>query len=291
MLEKNYIESLKQTLKTGSISGDRTGTGTKRALVPPQFVIEENHVPLLRGKFVSPKNSLTEMIWILLGKTDIKFLKDNGLNYWDAWVKEDGTFGPIYGAQMRNFADSNNENGIDQYTKALDLIKNSPESRRIICSLWNPLQQHLMALEPCHCFYQFLVIDNKLHLRVYQRSVDTFIGLGYDFMLFYYMLNITAYLSDIQPGIITTAFGDYHIYLNHFNAIDKYINNYEKNGEKINYDEEIYIHLKYPTKPEELTKETLEAWLIEFYQMNDKIDTNYKIGKTTYKGIQADVAV
>lgn len=289
--ELDYLNSVKNLKTYGTPSGDRTGTGTKRALVPPYFVVPPNFVPLLRGKFVSPKNSLTEMIWILLGKSDHKWLKDNGVNYWDSWVKEDGTFGPIYGAQMRNFADSNGENGIDQYLNAINKLRTDPNNRKIICNLWNPLQQHLMALEPCHCFYQFLVIDNVLQLRVYQRSADCFLGVPYDFMLFYHMLNISAYLVGIETGFTTISFGDYHLYNNHANQIDTYESNIMTNGEQINQHEEIYIHYKYPARPEELTKETLEEWLIEFYKMNDKIDTNYKIGKTTYKGIQADVAV
>lgn len=286
MLEKNYIQSLKDLINNGIKSTDRTGIGTLRLINAPIFNIKENIIPILKGKFISPYNSFTELIWILTGRNDLKWLKDNGVNYWDSWVKDDGTFGPIYGYQMRSF------NGqIDQYFNAIKLLINSPDSRRIICSLWNPIQQKDMALDPCHCWYQFISINNKLHLKVYQRSVDSFIGLGYDFMLFYYMLHITAYLSNHKIGEIYTYFGDYHMYLNQFDSVNKYINNFENNPLNKNLNVEIYFKLQYPEKPADLTSETLTEWLYKFYELNKNFETNYSDKSNRYGLIKTDVAV
>lgn len=286
MLEKNYIQSLKDLINNGIKSKDRTGIGTLRLINAPVFNIKENTIPILRGKFISPYNSFTELIWILTGRNDLKWLKDNGVNYWDSWVKDDGTFGPIYGTQMRSF------NGqIDQYFNAIKLLINSPDSRRIICSLWNPIQQKDMSLDPCHCWYQFISINNKLHLKVYQRSVDSFIGLGYDFMLFYYMLHITAYLSNHKIGEIYTYFGDYHMYLNQFDSVNKYINNFENNPLNKNLNVEIYFKLQYPEKPADLTSETLTEWLYKFYELNKNFETNYSDKSNRYGLIKTDVAV
>ncbi len=286
MLEKNYIQSLKDLINNGIKSTDRTGIGTLRLINAPVFNIKENIIPILKGKFISPYNSFTELIWILTGRNDLKWLKDNGVNYWDSWVKDDGTFGPIYGTQMRSF------NGqIDQYFNAIKLLINSPDSRRIICSLWNPIQQKDMALDPCHCWYQFISINNKLHLKVYQRSVDSFIGLGYDFMLFYYMLHISAYLSNHEIGEIFTYFGDYHMYLNQFDSVNKYINNFENNPLNKNLNVEIYFKLQYPEKPADLTSETLTEWLYKFYELNKNFETNYSDKSNRYGLIKTDVAV
>lgn len=289
MLEKNYIQSLKNLLNKGIKSSDRTGVGTLRLIEAPVFNIKENIVPILRGKFISMNNSLTEMIWILLGRNDLAWLKTNGVNYWDQWCKPDGTFGPIYGPQMRNF---NGE--IDQYFNAINLLINNPDSRRIICSLWNPIQQKDMALDPCHCWYQFISINNKLHLKVYQRSVDSFIGLGYDFMLFYYMLHITAFLSNHKIGEIFTYFGDYHLYSNHLDVVKEYINNYENNPKQKFIDCNFYpikLKLNFPEKPKELTSNSLTLWLEEFYKLNKEIESNYNDKKYRYGVIKADVAV
>lgn len=289
MLEKNYIQSLKNLLNKGIKSSDRTGVGTLRLIEAPVFNIKENIVPILRGKFISMNNSLTEMIWILTGRNDLAWLKNNGVNYWDQWCKPDGTFGPIYGPQMRNF---NGE--IDQYFNAINLLINNPDSRRIICSLWNPIQQKDMALDPCHCWYQFISINNKLHLKVYQRSVDSFIGLGYDFMLFYYMLHITAFLSNQEIGEIFTYFGDYHLYSNHLDVVKEYINNYENNPKQKFIDSNFYpikLKLNFPENPKELTSNSLTLWLEEFYKLNKQIESNYNDKKLRYGLIKADVAV
>lgn len=283
--ELEYADSLKNLLNNGISSDDRTGTGTKRLLVSPQLVIPKNHIPLLQGKYVNPYGALTEMIWILTGRTDLEWLKDNGVNYWDSWVKEDGTFGPIYGHQMRN------QNGFDQLLYVINELKNKPSSRQALIALWNGSDLKDMALPVCHNQYQFLIINNELQLKVYQRSCDTFIGLPYDFMLFYFIQQIIGNLLEIETGLITIAFGDYHLYNNHHDAVNIYLNNIAKNPYEVNLDDKVQFKLKFPNKPKELTSESLTDWLYEFYFLNKNFETNYEKDINTYGMIKAKVSV
>ena len=141
--EDIYVKSLLDVINNGVESGDRTGTGTIRLETGYRFVFHSEFIPILRGKFISPYNSFTELIWILTGRNDLKWLKDNGVNYWDSWVKEDETFGPIYGTQMRN------QNGFDQLLYVIKKLQQSPESRQALISLWHGSDLDKQALPPC----------------------------------------------------------------------------------------------------------------------------------------------
>lgn len=220
--EANYAWMLAEILNNGCIDSDRTGTGTIR-MQHAYFKQKIDIFPALRGKKVSPRNALIEMLWILRGDTNTKFLKDHGVNYWDEWADENGDLGPIYGHQMRNF----NSLNIDQLQNAIDTIRTTPNSRRIIIDLWNPAQLKEMALPPCHIWYQFCVYPqgNKqmLDLHIVQRSGDMFLGIGYDFMLFNILARVVAYLTGLTPGYVHHTINDAHIYLNHIDQVAQYL--------------------------------------------------------------------
>lgn len=292
--ENQYIKSLLKVLHNGEESGDRTGTGTIRLDDGYRFVFSNCVIPLLRGKLINPWNALTEVIWILLGRNDLAWLKNNGVNYWDQWCKSDGTFGPIYGVQMRN------QNGFDQLVYVINKLRNSPESRQAYISLWNGSDLKAQALPCCHLAYHPLIVNNKLNLHCGQRSADSFLGLGYDFMLFYFMQQILAYWTDTKPGKIIHTNNDYHIYQNHYDSIYHYFENYLENPKEkfINPNfEEIYITLKFPDKDayfikgQEITSEIMNRWLEDFYLNNKQFESNYSDKKLRYGLIKADVAV
>lgn len=98
--ESKYAEALAKCLHDGVSSEDRTGVGTRRL---QHVTFEWSGIAALRGKKLNLPNAVSELLWMMLGKTDLESLKSRGVNYWDNWVKPDGTFGPIYGAQMRMF--------------------------------------------------------------------------------------------------------------------------------------------------------------------------------------------
>ena len=262
--EDIYAKSLLDVINNGVESGDRTGTGTIRLETGYRFVFHSEFIPILRGKLINPHNALTEIMWILLGKTDLQFLKDNSVNYWDAWAK-DGQLGPIYGAQMRN------QNGFDQLLYVIKKLQQSSESRQAYISLWHGSDLSQMQLPPCHLAYHPLIVDNKLHLHVGQRSTDSFIGLPYDWVLFYFIHKILCFFTDTKQGNLIHTNNDYHIYKNQFDSVLKYFDNYFDNPDgKFIFPNivEIYFKLQYPEKPADLTSETLTEWLYKFYELN-----------------------
>lgn len=286
--EDIYVKSLLDVINNGVESGDRTGTGTIRLETGYRFVFHSEFIPILRGKLINPHNALTEVIWILTGRNDLKFLKDNGVNYWDSWVKEDETFGPIYGTQMRN------QNGFDQLLYVIKKLQQSPESRQTLISLWHGSDLDKQALPPCHYSYHPLIVNNKLHLHCDQRSSDAFLGVPYDYMLFYFIQKILCFFTDTNPGNIIHNNHDYHIYKNQFDSVLKYFDNYFDNPDgKFIFPNivEIYFKLQYPEKPADLTSETLTEWLYKFYELNKNFETNYSDKSNRYGLIKTDVAV
>lgn len=144
--ENGYIESMNE-LANSVPQGDRTGVGTTKIFNQEfHFDIEGGNLPILIGKNTGIKLALVELIWIMSGKNDLKWLKDNGVHYWDKWVKADGTFGPIYGTQMRNFGELGTT---DQLNNLIESLSNNFNSRRHIISLWDPTTLKKQALPPC----------------------------------------------------------------------------------------------------------------------------------------------
>jgi len=169
--ESQYIVGLKNILLNGTQSGDRTGTGTKRIQSQQIHVDMSKEFPILRSKQMGFKTALVEMMWIMTGRNDLKWLKDNGVNYWDSWVNKDRTMGPSYGPQMRNFGEREinvktpsgpqefNLPGFDQLRDTIKLLRETPDSRRIIVDLWNPLDIDKVSLPWCF-------LPNKNSVRV-----------------------------------------------------------------------------------------------------------------------------
>lgn len=271
--ETQYALSLINILDNGTISKDRTGVGTKRIQSEKITIDLTNEFPAILGKKVNPRGALVEMIWIMLGRTDVEFLKENGVNYWDSWVKKDGSLGPIYGKQMRNFA------GVDQLKDCVSQIINNPDSRRLMVSLWNPAELKDQALECCHHDYQICsFIDHdgvrKLDLHVKQRSADCFLGIPYDFMLFAYYLHIVSFVTDIPVNKIHINMSDYHMYLNHEESVRKYLDQYFNDPQdKFNFNIEYYQSIDKFTKPQLKWNQDLVNEISESPTMFDEIDS------------------
>ena len=201
----------------GGIDGD-SRAGKTRSVFGRQLRHDmASGFPLLTTKKVYFKNAVTELLWILQGRTDLAYLHEHGLKYWDADYKRsgrtDGSLGPVYGHQLRNF------NGKDQLAEVLKLIEREPTSRRIMASLWNPTDMDDMVLPPCHYGFQVSVKNGTLDLMWNQRSCDMFLGVPYDLAMYGLLLLMFAKRFDLKPGQLIGNFGDCHIYHNHFDAV------------------------------------------------------------------------
>tara|TARA_B100001996_G_scaffold265067_1_gene206854 strand:+ start:1127 stop:1957 length:831 start_codon:yes stop_codon:yes gene_type:complete len=212
-VQDEYRGLLSGVLYGGAKKEDRTGTGTQAVFGRMLRHDMAIGFPLLTTKKIYFNHAVTELLWILQGRTDIAFLNDNGVNYWDADYKRsgrtDGTLGPVYGKQLRDF------NGVDQLEKILKQIKNKPSSRRIMASLWNPNDLDDMALPPCHYGFQIYINNGTLDLLWTQRSADIFLGLPYDFAMYGLLLLMLAEGTGYRPGRLTASLGDCHLYCNH----------------------------------------------------------------------------
>ena len=124
--------------------------------------------------------------------------------------------GPIYGKQWRSWKGYDGE-CIDQIKNAIHNIKHDPFSRRIIVSSWNVGDLKKMSIYPCHCMFQFYVIDNTLSCHLYQRSGDVFLGVPFNISSYSALTMMIAKVCHLKPGEFIHTLGDAHIYLNHVN--------------------------------------------------------------------------
>ena len=252
---KQYLDLLTRIKNEGTVKTDRTGTGTKSVFGHQMRFDLSQGFPLLTTKKVFLKGIIHELLWFLNGDTNIKYLVDNGVHIWDndayryyneLCVKngvlpvameeflraaQEGIDSPIegykfgdlnhvYGYQWRSWPRPNGE-AIDQIQQAVDLIKNNPDSRRIIVSAWNVADVEKMALPPCHTLFQFYVAEGKLSCMLYQRSADTFLGVPFNIASYALLTMMMAQVCGLEAGEFVHTTGDTHLYLNHLEQVDE----------------------------------------------------------------------
>ncbi len=211
---RQYLNLLEHILENGNEKGDRTGTGTKSVFGHQMRFDLAEGFPMLTTKKLHLKSIIYELLWFLNGDTNVKYLQDNGVRIWNEWADENGDLGPVYGKQWRSWT-NNKGDEIDQIKEALDLIKNNPNSRRIIVNAWNVGELKDMALSPCHCLFQFYVADGKLSCQLYQRSADTFLGVPFNIGSYALLTMMMAQVTGLKAGDFIHSFGDVHLYNNH----------------------------------------------------------------------------
>lgn len=248
---KAYLDLLQDVYDNGVGKDDRTGTGTRSVFGRQIRCDLSDGFPLLTTKKVFLRGIIHELLWFVRGDTNIKYLVDNKVGIWNEWpyqnylnkngqgdlvkhserwqdglekfienIRDDDAFarqwgelGPVYGKQWRDFS------GIDQISWVINEIKTNPTSRRLIVSAWNPAEIEEMAkagLPPCHTLFQFYVShDNKLSCQLYQRSADLFLGVPFNIASYALLTMMVAQVCDLELGEFVHAFGDVHIYNNH----------------------------------------------------------------------------
>ncbi|MBW6489599.1 MAG: thymidylate synthase [Lentimicrobium sp.] len=215
---KQYHELLHHVMENGIRKDDRTGTGTISVFgYQMRFDLAEGF-PALTTKKLHLRSIIHELLWFLKGETNIKYLHDNKVTIWDEWADENGDLGPVYGRQWRSWITSDGRT-IDQISEVLNLIRNQPDSRRMMVSAWNPGDIDKMALPPCHVLFQFYVASGKLSCQLYQRSADIFLGVPFNIASYALLTMMMAQVAGLKPGEFIHTFGDAHIYLNHTEQI------------------------------------------------------------------------
>ena len=254
---KQYLDLLKLVKETGIKKEDRTGTGTISIFGHQMRFNLQDGFPLMTTKKVNLDSIIHELLWFIRGDTNIRYLVQNGVNIWNDWpfqswlnetgqsdkyamhskewkemmktfvetiIKDEGfasqygDLGPVYGKQWRDFE------GVDQLEQVIEDIKNSPDSRRLIVSAWNPKDIPVMiksGLPPCHTLFQFYVSNGRLSCQLYQRSADVFLGVPYNIASYALLTLMIAKVSGLEPGEFVHSFGDTHIYLNHLEQVNE----------------------------------------------------------------------
>ena len=211
---QQYLKLLDRILTEGATKTDRTGTGTMSVFGNQMRFDMADGFPLLTTKKLHLKSIIYELLWFLRGDTNVHYLQEHGVRIWNEWADENGELGPVYGHQWRSWPDYNGGT-IDQIQNVVDMIKNHPDSRRMMVTAWNPAEVEQMALPPCPCLFQFYVADGRLSLQLYQRSADTFLGVPFNIASYALLLQMMAQVTGLQPGEFIHTTGDTHLYLNH----------------------------------------------------------------------------
>lgn len=208
-----YLDALRYILDHGAPSDDRTGTGTLSVFGMQMRYDLADGFPLVTTKRVHLKSIIHELLWFLSGDTNVRYLQENGVSIWNEWADPDGDLGPVYGKQWRDFG------GVDQIAALEHMIRQTPDSRRMIVSAWNPADVPAMALPPCHTLWQVRVLGEKLHLQLYQRSADMFLGVPFNIASYALLLQMLAHVAGLKAGTFVHTLGDAHIYSNHIDQV------------------------------------------------------------------------
>ena len=211
---KQYLDLLQHVLDNGTDKSDRTGTGTRSVFGYQMRFNLADGFPVLTTKKLHLKSIIHELLWFLAGDTNIRYLKENGVRIWDEWADENGDLGRVYGAQWRSWRGANGET-VDQIANVVRQIRQTPDSRRLIVSAWNPAEVDDMALPPCHALFQFYVANGKLSCQLYQRSADIFLGVPFNIASYALLTMMMAQVCGLQAGEFVHTLGDAHLYQNH----------------------------------------------------------------------------
>lgn len=259
---RQYLDLLRDIRDNGETKGDRTGTGTKSVFGRQVRYDLSDGFPAVTTKKLYFRSVVHELLWFLKGTGNIEYLAQNNVHIWDEWpfkayleknnlpvpeVNSDewksqmqdfiqriatdhdfamkwGDLGPVYGVQWRKWPDGKGGE-IDQIANVIEMIKQTPDSRRMVVTAWNAAEideiVQIGGLPPCHSLFQFYVANGKLSLQLYQRSADTFLGVPFNIASYSLLLAMVAQVTDLEVGEFVHTLADTHIYLNHFDQVEE----------------------------------------------------------------------
>jgi thymidylate synthase len=217
---QQYLDLLQRVRQDGVWKDDRTGTGTFSLFGHQMRFDLADGFPMVTTKKLHLKSIIHELLWFLKGDTNIAYLKENNVSIWNEWADEKGELGPVYGAQWRSWPAPGGQT-IDQIANIFSQIRSNPDSRRLIVSAWNPAELDNMALPPCHCLFQFYVLEGKLSCQLYQRSADIFLGVPFNISSYALLTMMMAQATGLKVGEFVHTLGDAHIYSNHIEQADE----------------------------------------------------------------------
>lgn len=217
---QQYLAMMRDVRDNGTAKGDRTGTGTlSRFGLQMRFDLAAGF-PLVTTKKLHLRSIIHELLWFLSGDSNIRYLQDNGVSIWNEWADENGELGPVYGVQWRSWPTPDGRK-VDQISEIIRMLRETPDSRRILVNAWNVAEIENMALPPCHCLFQFYVADGKVSCQLYQRSADIFLGVPFNIASYALLTHMVAQQADLAVGDFVWTGGDCHLYSNHLEQTDE----------------------------------------------------------------------
>ena len=217
-----YLDLLRHVLEKGVDRNDRTGTGTRSVFGWQMRFDLAAGFPLMTTKKLHTRSIFHELLWFLRGETNVRPLQAEGVSIWDDWADEEGELGPIYGHQWRSWSTPDGGH-VDQISDLIEMIRENPDSRRLIVSAWNPSDVPRMALPPCHVLFQFYVAGGRLSCQLYQRSADLFLGVPFNIASYALLTHMVAQTTGLEPGDFIHTLGDAHLYRNHFEQAQRQV--------------------------------------------------------------------
>jgi thymidylate synthase len=217
---QQYLSLMQHVRENGTQRDDRTGTGTLGVFGHQMRFDLSKGFPLVTTKKLHMRSIVHELLWFLRGDSNTQYLKDNGVSIWDEWADDNGELGPVYGVQWRSWPKPDGGT-VDQISQVMQQLRETPDSRRIIVSAWNPGQLEDMALPPCHMMFQLHVADGKLSCQLYQRSCDIFLGVPFNIASYALLTHMIAQQAELAVGDFIWTGGDCHLYLNHLEQADE----------------------------------------------------------------------
>ncbi len=290
-----YDEALENILKNGRPkTNKRTGINTIYvAGVQTRFPLDRGRFPIITKRKVWPKAVFAELLWFLSGSTNNEDLKKLGASFWTPWVDAEfekkhgfaeGSFGPVYGFQLRHFGGEYGDGtpgkytvkregntsscvqygdkGFDQLQYMIDRIKTDPSDRRILFSLWNPKDLDRMRLPPCHYTFQLVIDDdNRMTGHLTQRSNDYPIGVPANIQFYSALTMMFAQQFGYTAHEFVHEAVDAHIYENQIEGVVKYL-------DAPKYDSPVLTL----NKAEDMFSYKMEDFVLNSFEMGPKID-------------------
>ncbi len=220
LADKQYLAIIKRILEEGYYDQNRTGIATYKL---PHQVMQfdlSQEFPILTTKFVAFKTAVKELLWIWQKQSNnVKELQEMGVRVWDEWMLADGTIGKAYGYQIAKYK---------QLDRLLTLLREDPQSRRMLVTLWNIEDLPEMALQPCAFETLWDVTNERLNCMLIQRSGDMGLGVPFNTAQYAVLVHLIAQVSGFKPGLFTHVINNAHIYENHVEVLKEQLNRLEQ---------------------------------------------------------------
>lgn len=196
----------------GDIVEGRNGK-IKRSFFPYTFTF--NSAPILGWRKMNHMLGIKEMEWFVTDAGSINGLDKSVQPWWKPFSKK-GSAGQYH--YWWYYAD---------LPELISNIKDDPFSRRHVLSCWDfedmVEQEQGGFLTNCHSTMCQFNVDSqgRLNYKTYQRSADVMLGLPYNLIQHWALLEYVAHQTGYKPGTMYYILGDAHIYESHWKTADK----------------------------------------------------------------------